>query len=58
MRGRLDADIERVAEFQNRWATPSQWMSPAASRAMQNASPEPLSPIRGAYTGTKAVKAA
>ena len=42
MRGRLDADIERVAEFQNRWATPSQWMSPAASRAMQNASPEPL----------------
>jgi len=42
VRGRLDADIERVAEFQNRWATPSQWMSPAASRAMQNASPEPL----------------
>src|SRR5207247_5085553 len=42
VRGRLDADIERVAEFQNRWATPSQWMSPAASRAMQKASPEPL----------------
>jgi len=42
VRGRTDADIERVAEFQNRWATPSQWMSPAASRAMQNASPEPL----------------
>ncbi len=42
VRERADADIERVVEFQNRWATPSQWMSPAAARAMQNASPEPL----------------
>jgi len=37
-----DADIERAVEFQNRWATPSHWMSPAAARAMQTASPEPL----------------
>jgi mycothiol synthase len=37
-----DADIERVVEFQNRWATPSQWISPAVARAMMTASPEPL----------------
>ncbi len=36
-----DADIERVVEFQNRWATPSHWMSPAAARVMITASPEP-----------------
>lgn len=37
-----DADIERVVEFQNRWATPSQWTSPAVARLMMTASPEPL----------------
>ncbi|MDP9283003.1 MAG: GNAT family N-acetyltransferase, partial [Chloroflexota bacterium] len=37
-----DADIERVVEFQNRWATPSHWTSAAAARAMMTASPEPL----------------
>ena len=37
-----DADIERVVEFQNRWATPSQWTSPAVARVMMNLSPEPL----------------
>ena len=37
-----DADIERVVEFQNRWATPSQWISPAVARAMVNVNPEPL----------------
>jgi len=37
-----DADIERVVEFQNRWATPSQWTSPATARVMLTASPEPL----------------
>jgi mycothiol synthase len=36
-----DADIERVVEFQNRWATPSSWMSPAAARRMMMVSPEP-----------------
>jgi GNAT superfamily N-acetyltransferase len=42
LRASGDADIERVVEFQNRWVTPSHWMSPAAARAMQMASPEPL----------------
>lgn len=42
LRASADADVERVVEFQNRWATPSQWQSPAAARAMQEASPEPL----------------
>ena len=42
VRASEDADIERVVEFQNRWATPSHWMSPAAARAMMTASPEPL----------------
>lgn len=42
VRASEDADIERVVEFQNRWATPSSWMSPAAARLMQMASPEPL----------------
>ena len=37
-----DADIERIVEFQNRWATPSQWTSPAAARVMMTANPEPL----------------
>ncbi len=36
-----DADIERVVEFQNRWATPSSWMSPASARRMTTANPEP-----------------
>jgi GNAT superfamily N-acetyltransferase len=42
VRASQDADIERVAEFQNRWATPSQWMAPASARAMQAAMPDPL----------------
>lgn len=42
VRASADPDIERVVEFQNRWATPSQWQSPAAARAMQTAGPEPL----------------
>lgn len=38
-----DAEIERIVEFQNRWATPSQWISPATARAMLSVSPpEPL----------------
>ena len=37
-----DADIERVVEFQNRWATPSQWMAPASARLMMTAMPDPL----------------
>jgi mycothiol synthase len=42
VRAGQDADIERVVEFQNRWATPSQWTSPAAARQMMTASPDPL----------------
>jgi len=42
VRSSTDADIERVVEFQNRWATPSQWTSPAVARVMMAASPEPL----------------
>jgi mycothiol synthase len=42
VRASTDADIERVVEFQNRWATPSQWSSPATVRAMMTVSPEPL----------------
>lgn len=42
MRASRDEDIERVVEFQNRWATPSQWMSPASVRAMMAAIPDPL----------------
>jgi GNAT superfamily N-acetyltransferase len=41
VRASEDADIERVVEFQNRWATPSQWMSPASARRMMTVSPEP-----------------
>src|SRR6185503_14287996 len=36
-----DADIERVVEFQNRWATPSSWMSPVSARRAHEVSPEP-----------------
>ena len=36
-----DADIERVVEFQNRWATPGSWMSPASARRAHEVSPEP-----------------
>ncbi|HYK96968.1 MAG TPA: GNAT family N-acetyltransferase [Candidatus Acidoferrales bacterium] len=36
-----DADIDRVVTFRNRYATPSQWQSPAAVRQMEAASPEP-----------------
>jgi len=41
VRASADADIERVAEFQNRWATPSSWMSPASERRAHEVSPEP-----------------
>jgi len=41
VRASADADIERVAEFQNRWATPSSWMSPASARRAHEVSPEP-----------------
>ena len=41
VRASADADIERVVEFQNRWATPSSWMSPAAARAMMTVIPDP-----------------
>ncbi len=37
-----DADLESIVEFRNRSATPGEWMSPAAVRAMQAAAPEPL----------------
>ena len=40
VRASADADIERVVEFQNRWATPSQWTSPAAARVMMTVSPD------------------
>ncbi|HEV8229803.1 MAG TPA: GNAT family N-acetyltransferase [Candidatus Limnocylindria bacterium] len=36
-----DADLERIVEFQDRWATPAQWISPAAARAMRSVSPDP-----------------
>jgi mycothiol synthase len=42
VRASRDADIERVVEFQNRWATPSQWMAPASARMMMTAMPDPL----------------
>jgi GNAT superfamily N-acetyltransferase len=42
VRASTDADIERVVEFQNRWATPSQWTAPSAARVMMTASPEPM----------------
>jgi GNAT superfamily N-acetyltransferase len=41
VRASTDADIERVVEFQNRWATPSSWMSPALERRAHEVSPEP-----------------
>lgn len=37
-----DADLERVVEFQNRWASPAQWQAPASVRHMESiAPPEP-----------------
>ena len=36
-----DADFERTVEFQNRWADPGRWISPAAARAMWAAMPDP-----------------
>jgi GNAT superfamily N-acetyltransferase len=36
-----DGDIDRVVTFRNRYATPSQWQTPAAVRQMEAASPEP-----------------
>src|SRR5437660_12743155 len=35
-----DADLERIVEFQNRWATPAQWTSVAAARHGETAAPE------------------
>jgi len=37
-----DPDLERTVEFQNRWATPTHWMSPSSVRAMFDVNPEPL----------------
>lgn len=36
-----DADVERVVEFLNRFATPAQWQTPAAVRHQETASAEP-----------------
>lgn len=52
-----DADIERIAEFQNRWATPSQWMSPASARAMMTAMPDPLRLTLLVEDGSDAIEA-
>jgi mycothiol synthase len=37
-----DADLERIVDFGNRYATASQWTSPASARYGENASREPL----------------
>jgi len=37
-----DADLERVVEFLNRWATPAQWQATVAVRHMEQSVPEPL----------------
>jgi mycothiol synthase len=57
VRASADADIERVVEFQNRWATPSQWMSPAAARALQTAGLEPLRLVLLVEDGGGAIQA-
>jgi len=57
VRASADADIERVVEFQNRWATPSQWMSPAAARTMQTAGLEPLRLVLLVEDGGGAIQA-
>jgi GNAT superfamily N-acetyltransferase len=57
VRASEDTDIERVAEFQNRWATPSHWVSPTAARAMQEASPEPLRVVLLVEDGSRAIAA-
>src|SRR2546423_2350956 len=36
-----DADLERIVEFQNRWATPAQWTTVAAAHHGETAAPEP-----------------
>ena len=36
-----EADIERVVEFLNRWATPAQWQAASAVRHVESAVPEP-----------------
>ena len=36
-----DDELERVVEHRNRYATPSQWISPAAARHMHDVAPEP-----------------
>lgn len=36
-----DADLERVVEFNNRFATPGQWQAASAVRHMESAAPEP-----------------
>ena len=57
VRASADADIERIVEFQNRWATPSQWMSPAAARTMQTAGLEPLRLVLLVEDGGGAIQA-
>ena len=37
-----DCDLELVVEFRNRFATPSQWLSPASERHRQQSTPQPL----------------
>ena len=41
MREPSDADLERIVEFQNRYATPAQWTTVAAARHGETAAPEP-----------------
>ena len=37
-----ERDLDRIVEFRNLFATPSQWLSPAAERHRQLTSPQPL----------------
>jgi GNAT superfamily N-acetyltransferase len=57
VRASQDADIERVVEFQNRWATPSQWMSPALARTMMTAMPDQLRFTLVVEDGSDAIEA-
>ena len=41
MREATADDLERIVEFQNRWATPAQWTTVAAARHGESAAPEP-----------------
>ena len=42
LRVATDADLERIVEYRNRYATPSEWQSPSAARQMHAVAPEPL----------------